>query len=367
VELRRGSFHALWLFSAKVWRAPRAVFAPVTRLGALLLGVALAPLATAFAEAPARASRVVDLHVDLAFQHVHRGKPFEQGTGQFALAELSADRVSGVVLPLYVPLGPSGRRPEDFERAYAGVLGHLLSHPLLMAPGCLTQPRRIRTWLAFEGADSLRPEAVAYWALRGVRVFGLVHNQNNPLMSSAAQSHDYGVTPLGRAVIEEVHRVGGLIDVSHASDRALEDVLGQARQLGAVVVATHSNARTLASHPRNLTDQQLREIAATGGVIGINFHQPFLARGRKATISDVVRHILHVRKVAGIAHVALGSDFEGDIQPAAGLKSALHYGVLAKALAEAGLGQPEVDGVMGDNALRVLCQRGFTDLGAAAR
>jgi membrane dipeptidase len=145
------------------------------------------------------------------------------------------------------------------------------------------------------------------------------------------------------------------VDVSHASDRAVADVLALAQKTGGVVVATHSNARALCDHPRNLSDQQLRGIAATGGVVGLNFHSPFVVRGRPATLADVVRQAKHLVKVAGIEHVAIGADFEGGIRPAKGLEDASRFPELAQALLEAGLPSAAVRKVFSENALRVLC------------
>jgi membrane dipeptidase len=146
--------------------------------------------------------------------------------------------------------------------------------------------------------------------------------------------------------------------VSHASDRALSDVLGLASETGGVVVATHSNARALAEHPRNLRDDQLAGIARTGGVVGLNFHSPFVVRGRPATLADVVRQAKYLVRVAGVEHVALGADFEGGIRPAKGLEDASRFPDLARALLAAGLSEAAVRALFSENALRVLCRSG---------
>jgi membrane dipeptidase len=152
--------------------------------------------------------------------------------------------------------------------------------------------------------------------------------------------------------------LGVSVDVSHASDRAVADVLALAHETGGVVVATHSNARALCNHPRNLTDEQLRGIAATGGIVGLNFHSPFVVRGRPATLADVVRQAQHLVRVAGVSHVALGADFEGGIRPAQGLPDASRFPQLARALLSAGLSEAAVRQVFSENALRVLCRSG---------
>jgi membrane dipeptidase len=124
------------------------------------------------------------------------------------------------------------------------------------------------------------------------------------------------------------------------------------------VIATHSNARALCDHPRNLTDAQLRGIAATGGIVGLNLHSAFVVRGRPATLADVVRQALHLIKVAGVDHVAIGADFEGGIRPARGVEDASHFPDFARALRGAGLSEAAVRRVFAENALRVLCRSG---------
>lgn len=306
---------------------------------------------------------VVDLHVDLPYQLGFHGKPLREGTGQASLNALRAGAVTGVVLPLFVPrdVSPSGPRKIDLEAAYLRVLAELFGGEGLALPGCGQGPG-VQSWLSFEGAGPLAdaPEALDAWVARGVRVVGLVHTEHNALASSSgdARAVSYGLTEAGKTLVRRAHALGVAVDVSHASDRAVGDVLALARETGGVVVATHSNARALCEHPRNLTDDQLRGIAATGGVIGLNFHSPFVVRGRAATMADVVRQAQHLVRVAGIAHVAIGADFEGGIRPARGLEDASRFPELARALLRAGLSEAAVRQVFSENALRVLCRSG---------
>jgi membrane dipeptidase len=303
---------------------------------------------------------VVDLHVDLPYQLGVHGKPLREGTGQASLAALRAGGARGLVLPLFVPrdVSPTGPRARDLEDSYVRVLAELFHGRGLAPPGC-GETTELRTWLSFEGAGPLAdaPEALDAWVARGVRIVGLVHTEHNALASSSGDARpvDYGLTAQGRRLVERAHLLGVSVDASHASDRAVSDVLALSRKTGGVVVATHSNARALCDHPRNLSDRQLRGIAATGGVIGLNFHSPFVVRGRAAALSDVVRHAQHLVKVAGLEHVAVGADFEGGIRPAKGLEDAGRFPELARALLAAGLSEAAVRKVFSENALRVLC------------
>jgi membrane dipeptidase len=307
---------------------------------------------------------VVDLHVDLSYQTNYEGRTFAEGTGQFRAVDLAEAGVVGVVLPLFVPKGvsPTGPRLEDLEKSYQRVYGELAASSAYRLPGCVPANGKVRTFLAFEGAGPIagKPAELAAWALRGLRVLGLVHTRANALASSSGDPTPkaFGLTPAGRDAVRSAAALGMAIDVSHASDRATRDVLKLAGELGAPVVATHSNARALADHPRNLRDEELRGIARTGGVVGVNFHSAFLKPGGEAKLADVVAQVLHLVQVMGAEHVAIGSDFEGDIRPAKGLGDVKGYQKLAGALLLHGLSRGQVEGIMSRNALRVLCRGG---------
>jgi membrane dipeptidase len=313
------------------------------------------------AAAPVAPLPVVDLHVDLSYEYNFKGKPFALGSGQFSVEELQRGGVAGVVLPLFVPrdASPTGPRLVDLERSYTRVSEALLATPPYASAGCVAKAGSVRTFFAFEGSGPLAtdPELLTAWQARGLRIVGLVHTYANELASSSGdpEPKSFGLTEPGRALVKRAFALGLVVDVSHASDRAVADVLSLALELHGVVVATHSNARTLAGHPRNLTDAELRGIASTGGVIGVNFHGPFLVRGRTAKLSDVVRQIKYLTRVAGIDHVAIGSDFEGDIRPPAELADASRFPRLRAALERAGMSDDDVRKIFSENALRVLC------------
>jgi membrane dipeptidase len=336
----------------------------------LVLG-AVAVALTALLPAPAvggsRPFGVVDLHVDLSYQRNYEGKTFEEGTGQFRAADLAQAGVVGVVLPLFVPkrVSPTGPRLEDLEKSYERVYGDLAASSAYRLPGCIPSGGKVRTFLAFEGAGPLagKPKELASWALRGLRVLGLVHTQANALASSSGDSklQPFGLTAAGREAVRAAAALGMAIDVSHASDRATREIAKLATELGAPVVATHSNARALADHPRNIGDEELRGIARTGGVVGVNFHSGFLKPGGEADSKHVELQILHLVKVIGAEHVAIGSDFEGDIRPAKGLETVRGYQRLALALQLAGLSEDQVSDIMSRNALRVLCRGGLLE------
>lgn len=309
---------------------------------------------------------VIDLHVDLPYQVGYKGQTFARGSGQFQAEQLARGGLAGVVLPLFVPTkaSPSGRTAAEFEASYARVFAGILATRPYALPGCSirragSETRAVETWLAFEGSEPLPADenGLRPWAVRGVRIFGLVHAQHNDLAeSSGERALGEGLSPRGERFVRAVYGVGGVADVSHASDEATTDVIRIARELGRPVVATHSNARALAPHPRNLKDEHIRAIAESGGVVGVNFHQRFLDPGSGiVTLDTVVAMVEHLVRVGGPGVVAIGSDFEGGIRPAPGLEGADRYQTLARALLSAGHSRKHVSAYLAENARRVLC------------
>lgn len=330
-------------------------------IGGLALG-----LPRAHGEPPTPA--VVDLHVDLPYQVTAKGRSLAEGSGQYVASWLRRAGVAGVVLPLYVPrdVHPDGPQMADLERVFEQSRSALSVTPPWTIGGAdggcgaLSGGEAVAAFFSFEGATPLGfdPSSVERWVARGVRLFGLVHSYDTAVASSSGysfHSSEYGLSRRGKELVRRIATWGGIVDVSHASDAATSDILALAQARGSVVVATHSNARAVANHARNLTDAQIRAIAETGGVVGVAFHTPFLTASSTASLDDVVAHVLHVRKVGGVRAVALGSDFEGGIRPPKELRDVRGFPVLAAALRRAGLTDAEIRQVFGQNAERVLC------------
>jgi membrane dipeptidase len=352
---------------AGVIRAGRAAAKKLAFAVALTLSsAALLPLPVFGADTGPRPYAVVDLHTDLSYQVNFRGRTFADGVGQFRAVDLARAGVVGVVLPLFVPrdASASGPRLLDLERSYQRVFSALARTEPYRPPGCIPRGGGVRTWLAFEGAGPLagRPNELRDFAARGVRVAGLVHTRKNELATSSGDaSRREGLSAAGREFARAAVSLGMVLDVSHASEHATRELTALARAASSPVIATHSNARALADHPRNLRDAELRAIAETGGVVGVNFHSPFLARDRVATLADVVAHVRYLTRVMGPAHVAIGADFEGDSRPPAELADVRGYQRLARALERDGMSSDDITRVMSENALRVLCRSGTTD------
>lgn len=164
----------------------------------------------------------------------------------------------------------------------------------------------------------------------------------------------HGITEKGIAFLEEMERIGMIMDVSHLSDAGIMDVLHYTKK---PFVASHSNARTMAGHPRNLTDDMIKKMADKGCVAGINYCAAFLKNwgqeeSMKSTVKDMAAHIKHYIKVGGIGCVGLGSDFDG-ITSVLEMKSAAHLSMLEQELYNCGLKEWEVEAVFYKNVLRI--------------
>lgn len=193
---------------------------------------------------------------------------------------------------------------------------------------------------------------VARFRQMGVIYMTLCHNGDNDICDSAVRSkrEHGGLSDFGRQVVKEMNRCGMLIDLSHASEETFYDVLELSKY---PVICSHSSAKALCNHPRNLTDDQIRAIAKAGGVVQVTFYNDFLCEEGKATIHDAVRHILHVIEVGGIDAVGIGSDFDGD-GGVSGLRCASDYVNLTRLLLAAGLTPLQLKKIWAGNFLRVL-------------
>ncbi len=163
--------------------------------------------------------------------------------------------------------------------------------------------------LALEGAGSIGDNFSRihnYHAL-GIRSIALTHNNRNQFADGCAENPAVGLSTLGKNFIEELNNLNILIDLSHISELSFWDVLNRIEK---PPIATHSNAKSLCNHARNLSDDQIKSIAERDGVIGINFFSTFIDEDRKkATIDRLIDHIDYIVGLAGIDNVGLGPDF----------------------------------------------------------
>jgi len=210
-------------------------------------------------------------------------------------------------------------------------------------------PNIVAGLLALEGAHALEGDArnVAIMDQAGYRMIGLAHFFDNEVAGSAHGVSKGGLTPLGREVVGRMEERKILVDLAHASVQTIDDVLAMAKR---PVVVSHTGVKGTCDNNRNLSDEQLRRIAGTGGIVGIGFWPTAICGDDAQAIARAIRHAVDV---AGVDHVGLGSDFDGAVVTtfdAAGLP------VLTEALLGEGFAEDEVARIMGGNVLRVLQQ-----------
>ena len=201
--------------------------------------------------------------------------------------------------------------------------------------------------LATEGLHPLegRLDYLDSLAASGFRMFGFTHFFDNEVGGSAHGVEKGGLTPFGRQVVARMDSLGLVIDVAHASPRLVDDILAMTHR---PIVVSHGGVQGTCPGPRNLTDDQLRRIAAGGGVVGIGYWDGAICDPTAAAFAKAVAYAIGI---AGEDHVALGSDFDGST---AEPFDASGMGRVAAALREVGLTDAQVRKVMGENALRLL-------------
>lgn len=311
------------------------------------------------------AAVAVDAHTDVLHQVARGLRRFEarSSEGHVDLPRLREGGIDVQVFALWV-------EPEyKPDRSLARVL-HLIDafHGVLEACGgalvlCTTVAEieaavaagRLAAVLSAEGGEPVGRDLALLRVLHrlGVRAMGLVWNERNAIGDGVGESRaGGGLTEFGVAVVQEMDRLGMVVDVSHLNERGFWDVLEVSSR---PVIASHSNARALCDHPRNLWDHQLRALAAKGGVVGINFYARFVDPER-ATLGRVADHIDHIAGLLGPEHVGLGSDFDGIEQTPEGLEDATRFPALAEELLRRGYREDDVRKILGGNFLRVFRQ-----------
>ena len=192
----------------------------------------------------------------------------------------------------------------------------------------------------------------------GARIMSLTWNFENEIAfpnrfdmatGAAAPENERGLKERGYEFIAEMERLGMIVDVSHLGDDGFWDVV---KYCDGPFVASHSNARAVCGHTRNLTDGMIRALADKGGVMGLNFCGDFLERGSQGTLEEMIRHLRHVRNVGGIGVIGLGTDFDG-IDNVPEVEHAGQMPRLAEAMDQAGFSASEIDAVFSGNVLRV--------------
>ncbi len=313
--------------------------------------------------------------LDLIFMSIYTPAVYDEPGGHWQLANVLIDGVEAL----------AARAPDKFA---------VVAEPQQVAAA--KAAGKVALALGMENGSPIRTlEDVQFFHERGIRYVTLAHSLSNAISDSSydeARPND-GLSDFGREVVMEMNRLGIMVDVSHLSDKAIEDVLAISND---PVIASHSSARHFTpGWERNISDELIKAVASKGGVVQINFGSAFLTQHAQdwynafdearsafleqqqvdadseaaatfsanyrehrpypfAKTADVVEHIEHVIKIAGIDHVGLGSDYDGvgDSLPE-GLKDVSQYPNLIAALLEKGHSESDIEKILGGNLMRV--------------
>ncbi|MFX0124199.1 MAG: dipeptidase [Candidatus Hodarchaeota archaeon] len=190
----------------------------------------------------------------------------------------------------------------------------------------------------------------------GIRNIGLSWSRKNLFCEGTGLTQNIdeseGLSIHGLELLEQMESLGIVVDVSHLNQKGYTDVVKKSSK---PFIASHSNAYSLCNNNRNLTDEQLMEIASADGVVGINFYPRFLRQNNPdmVSIKDVIQHIKYIAELIGVDHVGLGSDFDGIGITPKGLENASKIKKIPHLLKEEGFTRQDIDKIMGDNFRRV--------------
>ena len=355
---------------------------------------------------------VVDTHDDTT-QRFLDGR-FDIGerssSGSIDVPRMKEGGLGAIFFLIWIPSKVTG--PEAVNRAMAqidAVREQVRKHPkdmvLATTAAEIREARKqgkIAALMGVEGGHMINANlgVLRSYAALGVRYMTLTHSGNDEWADSSTDKAVHnGLTDFGKEVVREMNRLGVIVDISHVSDKTFYDALETSK---APLFASHSSCRAICDAPRNMTDQMMKDLAAKGGVVQINYHVGFLSQefrdaekanpeinkaisaevtkrcgenegcqlmeGDRITreyveqgklprvdFSKIIEHIDHAVKVAGVEHVGLGSDFDGANMPY-GMEDATKLPKITEALLKKGYSEGEVKKILGENTLRIMTE-----------
>ncbi len=354
-----------------------------------------------------RSAIVLDTHVDVTMRIFHEGFDIGQrhADGHFDLPRAREGGLDGLFFSIFVPnrmdsLHPAKYALELIDAVYSAVEKYPDQIEMAYTSADIRRIHKEGKIAALMGMENGSPIEHSLGLLRdfyrlGVRYITLTHSKPNDISDSATDTALWGgLSEFGKQVVQEMNRLGMLIDVSHLSDEAIRDVLSISQT---PVIASHSSVRALAHHPRNLPDELLKGIARNGGVVQINFYSGYLSDAYNSAyqkakkelapqiaalkekfaddenaywrayiklfdayqipvpdVTAIVDHIDYVVKVAGIDHVGLGSDFDGVSSLPERLPDVSALPIITYYLLKRGYTEEQIQKILGGNLLRVM-------------
>ena len=273
---------------------------------------------------------IIDLHCDTIVECVTNDADFNHGSGHISLDKLNAGGCLAQCFAIWIPTGRAIKRHRTARMGYYGyykTAREFFQNAMKDNADVIRQARtvadieknkadgKLSAILTVE--DSIwvegHMERIEEAAADGVRMMSLLWNTINCMgypNSPYHEAHLMGLKPFGYDAVQKMNDLGIIVDVSHLNEGGFWGVVKTSRK---PIAASHSCARALCDHPRNLNDEQLKAIGEKGGVVGINFYDAFLLEGDTGytEIGDIVRHAEYIADKAGVEALAFGSDFDG--------------------------------------------------------
>lgn len=324
--------------------------------------------ASLYREAKALHQRIVtlDSHTDTPMIFTGEFNIGKKEGGKVNLPFMEEGRIDAVFMVAYIPQG--ARDEASLSRAKALAVDRLEEikrqekiNPERMgiaySPEDLLHLKRQNKkaiFLGIENGYALGKDLknISFFKEMGVSYITLCHNGDNDICDSARGKGEWGgLSPFGKEVVAEMNRLGIMIDISHAAESTVYDVLKYSK---APIIASHSSARSLCNHVRNLTDDEMKAIAAKGGVVQLCLYKGFISENpEEASLSDAIRHLEYMINLIGIDHVGIGSDFDGDGE-LIGCRSTNELINITMRLLELGYSDSDIEKIWGGNLLRVM-------------
>lgn len=303
----------------------------------------------------------IDLHCDTASRLLYENLKLKENNCKIDIQKLKKANAKAQVFAHFIELNIVDNPYTEFIRMYNNFINELKENEdsieivrNLNELESVNNKGKIGAFLSIEEGEVLegKVERVKELYDMGIRFITLTWNFKNSIgyPNAGYKYKDYGLNEKGKEIVLEMEKVGIIPDCSHLSDGGFYDLINICKK---PFVATHSNARTITDHSRNLTDDMIVKLAEKGGVMGLNFCAPFLGSEKVPSINSMIKHLKHIKNIGGIDVLALGTDFDG-IENEVEIENIGEIGKLRNALTKEGFTNSEIDKIFYGNIKRVL-------------
>ncbi len=304
---------------------------------------------------------IVDGHCDTIQVALDRNMDLEEGSLSFNLKQAMQKAPILQMTAAYI----SPKYEKSFQRA-CDIINHferqIKKYPeeLLQVKTkedilTVEQEKKIGCLLTIENGRAIEDklENIEYFYKKGVKVMSITWNEDNLLGCGALTKQDNGLTEYGKQYVQKLNEKKMIVDVSHSSEKTFWDTIKINERPS---IATHSCCYSLCQHPRNLKDEQIKQIARNNGIVGICYCTNFLSETGIAGTKEIAEHIAHIANLVGVDCVGLGSDFDGldENEIPTDLKNIGQIDNLVQELKKIGFQEDEIEKIMGRNWIRVI-------------